>query len=255
MKRSWFVSTFIVILLTIFSVAAFAQEIRLGGGAPPIERVITPVKEHFTGATGIKINAISYGPKFAIMDLDKGAIDAAVLFLTPEEVAGIIKKENLEVKNLSSFIGSKVSEDRIVIIVNNNNPVNRLSKEQAKGILTGKIDNWKDVGGNDMPIIVVFGTLIKGVNELVSKKIMDGENYVTDMLVVDTASDVLNAVSTTQEAIGLASEGLMNGSVKPLEEPMVSVPVIIYTKGQPSPDVQRLIDFIKGEGQKYIKNR
>jgi phosphate transport system substrate-binding protein len=253
MKRYRTTLTVVIIFVLTLSVVAFAEEIKLGGGAPPIEKAITPVKSHFVNATGINLNTTAYGPKFAIMDLEKGAIDAAVLFLTLDEVFSLAKKENIEIKDPSLIVGSKVSEDRIVIIVNNSNPVSRLTKEQAKDILTGKIDNWKQVGGKDMPIIVVFGNLIKGVNELVSKKVMDGEKYAPDLLVVDKATDVINAVKSNPEAIGLASEGLMDGSVKPLEEPKVSVPVIIYTKGQPSAKVQKLIDFIKGEGQKYIK--
>lgn len=250
-----YVSTFLAIIFFVLtlSIGAFAEEIKLGGGAPPIEKVITPVKSHFTNATGISVNSISYGPKFAIIDLEKGAIDAAVLFLSPEEVSGLVKKENIEIKDMSLIKGTTVSEDRIVIIVNKDNPVSKLTKEQAKDILTGKIDNWKQVGGKDMPIIVVFGNLIKGVNELVSKKIMDNEKYSSDVLTVDTAVDVINAVKSNLEAIGLASEGLMDGSVKPLAEPKISVPVIIYTKGQPSPKVQKLIDFIQAEGKKYIK--
>lgn len=252
-KKIALVLVFVIFLMVTMTINISAEEIKLGGGAPPLEKVITPVQSHFTKATGINITAMAYGPKFAIIDLEKGAIDAAVLFLSPEEVNGLVKKENIEIKDMSLIKGFTVSEDRIVVIINNSNPVAQLTKEQVKGILTGKVQNWKDVGGKDAPIIVVFGTLIKGVNELVSKKIMDGEKYASDVLTVDTAQDVINSVQFNPEAIGLASESLMDGKIKPLAEPKISVPVIIYTKGQPSANVQKLIDFIKGEGQKYIK--
>ncbi len=253
MKRCVLVLMAVVVFVLTLGISAFAEEIKLGGGAPPLEKAINPVKSHFTNATGINLTSTAYGPKFAIIDLEKGVIDAAVLFLSPDEVSGLVKKENIEIKDMSLIKSAVVSEDRIVIIVNNDNPASKLTKEQAKDIFTGKIDNWKQVGGKDMPIIVVFGNLIKGVNELVSKKIMDGEKYTSDVLTVDRAADVINAVKSNPEAVGLASEGLMDGSVKPLAEPKISVPVIIYTKGQPSPKVQKLIDFVRGEGKKYIK--
>ena len=46
-----------------------------------------------------------------------------------------------------------VAKEGFVFIVNKNNPVNSLTQEQIKDIYSGAITNWKDVGGNDEPII------------------------------------------------------------------------------------------------------
>ena len=50
-----------------------------------------------------------------------------------------------------------------------------LSKEQLKDIFTGKKTNWKDVGGKDMPIAVVYGNKIPGTNNVFMKQVMGGE--------------------------------------------------------------------------------
>ncbi len=242
-----------VVFIVTTSFVAYAEEITLGGGAPPIEKAIKPVKDAFAKSTGINVKTIAYGPKFAITDLEKGVIDAAVLFLSPEEISGLIKKENLDVKDLSSFKNSVISEDKVVLIVNKNNPVSSLTKEQAKDLFTGKISNWKEVGGKDEPVIVVQGRLVQGIYEIVSRKIMDGEKYPADVLWVETGKDVINAVQTNNEAIGVASIALLDGTIKTLQQPQISVPVFVYTKGEPSQKVQKLIDFIKTEGHKYIK--
>jgi len=45
-----------------------------------------------------------------------------------------------------------IAKSPIVLIVNQSNPVNNLSYEQLQGIMSGKIKNWKDVGGADLEI-------------------------------------------------------------------------------------------------------
>jgi phosphate transport system substrate-binding protein len=242
-----------IALLMVFAMNAFAGEVKIGGGAPPIGKAITPIKEPFQKATGITINALTYGPKFAIIDLEKDAIEAAVLFLTMEEVMGLAKKENIEIKDSSSYQQAVIGNDNIVIIVNKDNPIKSLSNEQVKDIFSGKITNWKDVGGKDMPIIIVWGKLIKGVNDLFERKIMGGQSITKELLEVDSAVDVKQSVSSNAEAIGLASVGILDATIKALEKPGISVPIILYTKGKPSANVQKLLDFVQGEGKKYIK--
>ena len=63
--------------------------------------------------------------------------------LSDEEVA----KEKIQVHPLAL--------EPILILVNQSNPVNNLSRQQARDIFSGKITNWKQVGGNDKPIVVV----------------------------------------------------------------------------------------------------
>ena len=50
---------------------------------------------------------------------------------------------------------TKIAIDGIAVITNKNNPVKNLTTDQVKDIYTGKITNWKEVGGNDAPIVVV----------------------------------------------------------------------------------------------------
>jgi len=241
MKR---IITILSALTLILSSTLHAAELKLGGGAPPIEKAIMPVKAQFQESTGIILNIKSYGPKFALEDLARGEIEGAVLFLKPEEVAGMIAKEKIPL-DPATLKGAEVGKDTVKVIVNPNNPVSKLSKEQAKGLFSGQITTWKEVGGNDAPVLVVFSPLIKGVNELFAKHVMGGTPYTKEVLETGSAQEVRNAVATNPEAIGLSAVGMVNSSVKALQEPEISVPVIIYSKGEPSPALRKLIDFLQ----------
>lgn len=52
-----------------------------------------------------------------------------------------------------SFNYTPIGREGFVFIVNKNNPVDTLTVQQVKDIYSGKITNWKDVGGNDEPIV------------------------------------------------------------------------------------------------------
>lgn len=229
--------------------SASAEELKLGGGAPPIIKAINPVKDAFQKKTGIVIAAKSYGPKFAIIDLAKGEIEGAVLFLKKEEVAEMVKQEGIKL-DVSTLQQADIGKDVVKIIVNSKNPVKAITSEQAKGIFSGKITNWKEVGGNDAPIIVVFSESVKGINDLFTKYIMKDAKFTKEVLDAPNAKEVSVAVSTNAEAIALSAAGSVYDGIKALEQPEISVPIIIFTKGQPSPAMQKLVDFIKAGAPK-----
>lgn len=236
----------ISLLLSIFILltsGVFAEDLKLGGGAPPMEKAVMPVKAAFQEKTGIILSLKSSGPKFALIDLARDEIAGAVLFLKKEEVAGLIKKEGIQL-DPALLQQIEVGKDVVKIIVNKDNQVKSLTKEQAKGIFTGKITNWKDVGGKDAPIIVVYSEIIKGVNDLFAKHVLGGEPFTKEVLDTTSAKDVRSAVATNPEAIGLSSISMVDGSVKSLENPEIAVPIIIYSKGKPTESLQKLINFI-----------
>ncbi|MEW6739005.1 MAG: substrate-binding domain-containing protein [Nitrospirota bacterium] len=253
MKRYGLVLAVVVIFLLSLSISAYAQEVKVGAGAAPTENVLKPVKEHFEKATGIKLQIIASGPKIALQDLEKGTVDAAAAGLTFDDWMGLMKKEGAEVKDPASLQQVTIGKDKIIVLLHKDNPVSKLSKEQLKGIFTGKIANWKDVGGKDMPIIVVWGKLIPGTNSLFVKNMLDGQAQTKDVLEATTAEDVRQNVASNPEAVGIGPAAVVDATVKSPETPEVARPIILLTKGKPSPNVQKLIDFIKGEGQKYIK--
>ncbi len=230
-----------------------AEEIKVGAGAAPTENVLKPIKAAFEKATGMQLSILSSGPKVAMMDLERGVLDAASAGLTFEDWMGLMKKEGVEVKDPSAYQQVTIGKDKIVVLTHKDNPVPKLTKDQLKGIFTGKITNWKEVGGKDAAILVVWGKLIPGTNSLFIKNMLDDSPVLKEVLDATTAEDVRQNVASNPEAIGIGPLAVVDASVKSPETPEIGRPIILLTKGKPSPRVQKLIDFINGEGQKYIK--
>jgi phosphate transport system substrate-binding protein len=240
-------------ILILLSFPVYADEVKIGAGAAPTENVLKPVKEAFEKATGTRLTIISSGPKNGLVDLERGSVDAAAAGLTFDDWMALMKKEGAAVKDPAAFQQTVIGKDKIVVLLHKDNPVAQLSKDQLKGMFTGKITNWKEVGGKDLPVIVVWGKLIPGTNSLFVKNMLDGEPLVKDVLDATTAEDVRQNVASNLEAIGIGPAAAIDKTVKSPSSPEIARPITLLTKGAPSPGVQKLIDFIKGEGQQYIK--
>ncbi|MDH5202161.1 MAG: substrate-binding domain-containing protein [Nitrospirota bacterium] len=246
------VSLTMLIFLFALSFNASAEEIKVGAGQAPTVNILKPIKQHFEKATGINLVIITGSPKSALIILEKGNVKAALGGLSFEDWMKYMKQEGAEIKDPSALQHVVVGKDKIKVLIHKDNPVSKLTKEQLKGIFTGKIMNWKDVGGKDMPIIVVWTKLFGG-NFIFTKKILDGAFLRKDISEVENSSFTKAHVALTPAAIAIGPLGIVDDTIKSPETPEVSRPITLITKGKPSPNVQKLIDFIKGEGHEYIK--
>ena len=164
-----------------------------------------------------------------------------------------------------------IAKDGIAIIVNPKvTGVNALSSDQVKKIFTGEITNWKDVGGPDMPIIVIgqeagsgtrapFESILglkgsaKYANELsgsgpVLARIADTDGaigYCSLAMVNDTVTKI------TLDGVAPTKEDIQNGSYKLTKD------MVMATKGAidaQSPEVKSFFDFIySSDGQQLIE--
>jgi phosphate transport system substrate-binding protein len=252
-KLSQKAMVFFLFTMTL-STYAWGEVIKVGAGAgAPTENILKPVKEPFEKATGMQLAIVSAGVKAALQDLESGTIDAAAAGLAFSDWLNFMKKEGAEVKDPSIFNPVAVGKDRIVVILNKENQVSKLSKEQLQKIFSGEIESWKDAGGSYTPILIAWGQLQQGTNSTFIKQIMDGKPIAKDILAVSSANDVRNTVVANPTAIGFGPGGIVNDTIKTPEIPDISRDITLVTKGKPSPKVQKLIDFILGDGKKYTK--
>lgn len=90
----------------------------------------------------------------------------------------------------------------IAIVLHAANPVNELSREQVRDIFTGKIRNWKDVGGPDAAIHLHTRDPISGTRLGFQEVAMENQPYALEMKTFTTDAQLLAAVSRDVHAIG-----------------------------------------------------
>lgn len=163
----------------------------------------------------------------------------------------------------------QIAIDGIAVITNTANDVKDLTMDQIKDIYTGKITNWKEVGGKDADIVVVSredgsGTR-DGFQEIVG---FESEELTGDAQISDGSGNIKTTVQGNENAIGYISFGYLDdsinsvkiGGVEPTEENVyndsypISRPFLLVTKGEATDDAKAFIDYIlSDDGQKTIK--
>lgn len=105
--------------------------------------------------------------------------------------------------------------DGIAVIVNPNNPVNDLDLETVGKIYTGEITNWKDLGGNNMEIVLIGREAGSGTRDGFESitGIQDACQYRQELT---STGDVITTVAGNPGAIGYASLASVKQTVKPL---------------------------------------
>lgn len=96
----------------------------------------------------------------------------------------------------------KVCLDGLSVFVSSDNPVKELTIEQLAGIFTGKIRNWKDVGGADAPITVYSRENSSGTYEFFKENVLGGKDFVASAQTMPGTAAVLQAVGKDKNGIG-----------------------------------------------------
>ncbi|MCD7781863.1 MAG: phosphate ABC transporter substrate-binding protein [Methanosphaera sp.] len=190
-----------------------------------------------------------------------------------------IKKNSSQIGTYSSELSAedagdnvtqtKIATDGIAIIVNPNNNVSDLTKDQVKGIFTGEITDWSEVGGSPGEINVITREDGSGTRDAITKVVLDDEDFVDDAIVQSSTGSLMQSVSSDERAIGYASlSDLRENDVKTLSingvnatsenikdgSYVVQRPFLLLTSNNLDSSTQAFIDWIlSDEGQKIVE--
>ncbi|MBA2840117.1 phosphate transport system substrate-binding protein [Methanococcus maripaludis] len=160
-----------------------------------------------------------------------------------------------------------IAKDGVAIIVQPENPVSSLTREQVIAIYSGEITNWNEVGGNDAQINVYTRDEESGTREVFFEKALNKGNITKKAVVVASNGAMKSSVKADVNGIGYLSIGYLDSSVKgceyegviPTEANVisgtykVSRTLNVITNGEPSQEVKAFIDFLlSSEGQKIV---
>lgn len=131
---------------------------------------------------------------------------------------GMTSRELSEDEKAYGLNEIKVATDGIAIIVNHNNPIKELSKDELTKIFRGDIKNWKELGGEDKLIKVITREEGSGTRSALEEKLLlygsDKRSLITiDAQVCSGSGAIRTGVAFAEEAIGYVSLGIIDDSV------------------------------------------
>lgn len=171
----------------------------------------------------------------------------------------IFAEEKLSADQAKELVDHKVAVVGFAVIVNNKVKVDNLSKTQLIDIFTGKITNWKDVGGTDMPIVIINRPSNSGTRATFKKYALDGaEEAAGKALTEDSSGTVLKTVADTEGSISYLAFSYVDDTVKKLKLDNVEATVDnvksnkypiwsyehMYTKGEPKGLAKAFLDYM-----------
>ena len=164
-------------------------------------------------------------------------------------------------------VAHTVAIDAIVPIVNPKNKVKDLTIDQLSQIYQGKITNWKEVGGDDLQIVVVSRDSSSGTFESWAHLVLNNAKVTPKAQLQASSGAVVQAISKNRYAIGYIGIGYLNKSIKALtvggiqasaetalsKQYPIARPLYMYTNGEPQGETAGYIKFVLSPaGQKLV---
>ena len=106
----------------------------------------------------------------------------------------------------------KVALDGLSVYVNPENSLKELTLDQVKDIFTGKIKNWKDVGGADAPITVYSRENSSGTYEFFKEHVLKGQDFAASAQTMPGTAAIVQAVVKDKGSIGYGGAAYGGGS-------------------------------------------
>jgi phosphate transport system substrate-binding protein len=243
--------------ITVFTAGtARAVDLTYAGSVTILEGVMKDAAPAFEKKTGLKIGLSGGGSGAGAKAVAGGVV----------QIGGVSRDlKDEEIKQ--GVVAYPVGYGAVGLVANRSVSIDTLTSKQAKDILTGKITNWKGVGGPDLAIKVVISTPGCACREEFQEMVMDKEPYATGAI-VSPMKTLSETVGNTPGGVGpLATAVIDQTKVKIIKldgmGPTVenvkakkykaSRQINLITKGQASGNAKKFIDFmLSAEGQALI---
>ena len=229
-------------------------------GSTTVQPLAEKLAEAFmTENTGVRIDVQGGGSSVGVKAAGEGTSDIGMASREIKE------SELTEFPSLNVVV---IARDGIAIVAHPDVPLSDLTIDQVRDIFSGKLTNWKDLGGDDHNIIVVSREEGSGTRGAFEEMVMGEDALIAATAILQASNgSIRTTVSTTPYAIAYLSFGYLDDTVKSISiggvaptEPNAadgSYPIVrplnMLTNGEPAGLVKTFLDFILSEaGQKLV---
>ncbi len=264
--------TFLSVVLILIAALAYgaSTSITVKGSDTMVILAQRWAEEYMKNNPGVSIQVTGGGSGTGISALINGTTDIC----SSSRPMKSSERNQLKQKYSSSGVEVKVAKDGIALYVNEKNPVTELSLSQIKGIYTGMITNWKELGGNDASIIVYGRDNSSGTYVYFMEEVLKGQDYTGAMQSMPGTAAVVNAVEKDVNGIGFGGaaygKGIKYLKVRNDNESSGCDPTLeniqagkypitrylyLYLRNKPTGELKNFIDWIlSAQGQAVVSN-
>lgn len=171
--------------------APAGQNALLIGGASAMYDLNVALGKEFEKRYGVKVIVERGGSLQGLLAAKRHAIDIAAMARDLEGAEAELQAHN-----------HLIARDAIAVVVNPKNPIRQARREVVHDVLTGKIDNWRALGGTDSPIEVVMRPRYTSTSRYVSEVVLAGADLSPKSHFRRTRDELLAFIRQNPNAIG-----------------------------------------------------
>jgi phosphate transport system substrate-binding protein len=234
--------------------AAQAFTLKLSGSTT-VQPVATKLAAKYKSLTGNTVTVTGGGSSVGVNDVLAGRVDI-----------GMSSRDLKSSEVNKGAVTTAFARDALCVVVNPKNGVSGLTGEQIKSIYTGKITNWKQVGGANARIVLSGRTAASGTYEYFKESFLGGSRQSRTTRQYASNGMVRSAVANNKYAIGYVGMAFVNKSVKAVKVDGVAptrtnalngtyrhVRYLYWvTKGAPDGDAKTFINWTKSAAAQKI---
>lgn len=245
---------------------AGAQKNIVLDGSTTVGPIAKAFADYYKEKSGIGATISESGSGNGVKSLINGACDIANMsrFMKDSEFKTCVEKGILPVAHVVAF-------DGLAVVVNPANKVSALTDAQIADIYTGKITNWKQLGGDDAEIVVISRDTNSGTYETFNELILRKKAVVKGAEYVGSNGQAKTRVASTKNAIAYVGLGFVDDTVKTLSvdgilpsaktivsgKYPIARPLFMFTNGYPKMG-SAVYDFVTlhltEEGREIVKD-
>jgi phosphate transport system substrate-binding protein len=237
MKTPWVIS-----LLSLGAVLHAQPALQLHGSTT-VQVALEARHQELEALVGRKIEFSATGTSAGLLSLAEGRADVAMLSAPLDEVARMLNEKTPGTIDVGKFSAALVGHVKMAFIVNPHNPARTLSAAQLADIFTGKIKNWKEVGGKDAAIKVVA---LANAGQIVRDTLLHGAAVTPDARQVSNALWIPPVVAQDVDAIGIISTTQIKGLTTIVQtDAEIVAPLFLVTKEESAAEAKKLIEAVR----------
>jgi ABC-type phosphate transport system substrate-binding protein len=244
-----------VSLAVLATLSPASAEMLVVQGSTTFNRLLMePHQTAIEAAAGHELKIIPNKSTPGLFALLEGRADMAMISAPLDSEIDLLRKERpaLSYDRLRAF---EILNTRIVVAINQSNPVRAATLDAVGQILLGEIGNWRALGGRDLPIRTVLVSGGGGVTVAVEAHLLKGQPVkASSVIYVKTPVQLVQVVEQEQGAMGFAQLALVKQrslpelvTDKPLEQSLSLV-----TLGDPTPAMHAVIDAARRIAEKSM---
>ena len=199
----------IISLIAVSSIAQQSKGLYIQGSETVLPLSLKFAEVYRKMNPGTEVQVVGGGSGVGIDALIKGKTDIAQASrkIKPGELEKL-KAQGRTIKEV------EIAYDALAVIVNPANGLDKLTREQLEEIFTGKVSNWQELGGDNIPVIIFSRESSSGTYAFFKEHVLQNNEYAASSMVMPNMDALTLSVSQTPNSIGYIGLAYLNKDVK-----------------------------------------